>query len=178
MKITLFIPINYYLNFLLILFLSYTQLKGQTVETGKIGNAPFKIIIPKDWNNGLIMYVRGAGGGGPSDDLVEDEYKRKFNNTITSRGFAVAYSAFSKKDNAYTEALEETESLRSYFENKYGITGRTIITGHSMGGMISIATIEKYKDKYDGALPMCGFLPSPNVLLKICLVGYLMQKGI
>ena len=169
MKITVFIPINYFLNFLLILFLSYSQLKGQTVETGKIGNAPFKIIIPKNWNKGLIMYVRGAGGGGPKDDLIEDEYKRKFNNVITSRGYAVAYSAFSIKDDAYIVALEETEALRSYFENKYGIPKKTIITGHSMGGMISIATIEKYKDKYDGALPMCTFLGSPNLILKMCL---------
>ena len=57
------------------------------------------------------------------------------------------------------------QTLRLYFENKYGIPKKTIITGHSMGGMISIATIEKYKDKYDGALPMCTFMAS-NLILK------------
>ena len=169
MKISFFLQHKYFFTFLLISFFSVSYSKAQTIETGKIGKAPFKIIIPKNWNKGLIMYVRGAGGGGPNDDLVEDQNKRKFNNVINSRGFAVAYSAFSIKDDAYIVALEETEALRLYFENKYGVPKKTIITGHSMGGMVSIATIEKYKDKYDGALPMCTFLGSPNLILKMCL---------
>ena len=142
---------------------------GQKIEKGKIDTAPFKIIIPKNWNKGLVMYVRGAGGGGPMEKFKENERKKQFNNIISSRGFALAYSAFSKKGDSFLEAFEETEALRSYFVEKYGQPNTTLITGHSMGGMISIATIEAYKDKYDGALPMCSFLGSPNIFFKICL---------
>lgn len=150
---------------LLIPLLSY----GQKVEIGKINNAPFKIIIPENWNEGLVIYVRGAGGGGPLENFKENENKRLFNKTITSRGYALAYSAFSKEGDAFLEAFEETEALRSYFVEKYGQPNLTLITGHSMGGMISIATIEALKDKYNGALPMCSILSSPNIHSKICL---------
>jgi len=150
---------------LLIPLLSY----GQKIEIGKINNAPFKIIIPENWNEGLVMYVRGAGGGGPLENFNENENKKLFNKTITSRGYALAYSAFSKEGDAFLEAFEETEALRSYFVEKYGQPILTLVTGHSMGGMISIATIEAHKDKYNGALPMCSILPSPNIHSKICL---------
>ena len=156
------------IHFLVLLFF-YLISYGQKIETGKIDNAPFKIIIPENWNNGLVMYVRGAGGGGPLESFIEDENKKQFNQIITSRGYALAYSAFSKEGDSFFEAFEETEVLRSYFVEKYGQPDLTLITGHSMGGMISIASIETYKNKYDGALPMCSFLPSPNIHSKICL---------
>jgi hypothetical protein len=35
-----------------------------------------------------------------------------------------------------------------------------------MGGMISLATIEKYPSEYDGALPLCGWLAPVYTLLK------------
>lgn len=154
---------------ILVFLLSPLFSYGQRIETGKIDNAPFKIIIPKNWNKGLVMYVRGAGGGGPLESFNEDENKKQFNKIITSRGYALAYSAFSKEGDSFFEAYEETEVLRSYFVEKYGQPNLTLITGHSMGGMISIASIENYKDEYDGALPMCSFLPSPNIHSKICL---------
>ena len=56
---------------------------GQKIEKGKIDTAPFKIIIPKNWNKGLVMYVRGAGGGGPMEEFKENERKKQFNNIIS-----------------------------------------------------------------------------------------------
>lgn len=154
---------------IVVLFFFQSLSYGQKIEIGKIDNAPYKIIIPEKWNKGLVMYVRGAGGGGPMESFDENKNKKLFNQIITSRGYALAYSAFSKEGDSFFEAYEETEVLRSYFVEKYGQPNLTLITGHSMGGMISIASIENYKDKYDGALPMCSFLPSPNIHSKICL---------
>ena len=154
---------------ILVLLLVPLFLNGQKIEIGKINNAPFKIVIPENWNQGLVMYVRGAGGGGPQENFNENENKKSFNKTITSRGFALAYSAFSKKGDAFLEGFEDTEALRYYFVEKYGQPNLTLITGHSMGGMIAIATIEAHKDKYNGALPLCSILLSPNIHSKICL---------
>lgn len=156
-------------NWAIILFFACNIAQTQEVEKGKIEEAPFRIVIPENWNKGLVMYVRGAGGGGPLENFNEDENKKQFNKVITSRGYAVAYSAFSKEGDAFLEGFEETEALRSYFVEKYGQPNLTLITGHSMGGMISIATIEAHKDKYNGALPMCSILTSPSIHSKICL---------
>jgi pimeloyl-ACP methyl ester carboxylesterase len=46
--------------------------------------------------------------------------------------------------------------LRRYFVAKYGTPSETYVTGHSMGGHITMAIIERYPDVYQGAMPMCG----------------------
>src|SRR5690606_20144323 len=57
---------------------------------------------------------------------------------------------------AAQEGILETEALRQYFVEKYGKTYPTIISGNSQGGFITFATIERYGEAYDGALPLCG----------------------
>ncbi|HSG28658.1 MAG TPA: prolyl oligopeptidase family serine peptidase, partial [Candidatus Krumholzibacterium sp.] len=68
----------------------------------------------------------------------------------------LAQSAYSRQGWALEEAVPQTEALRRHFLKEYGKPKRTFITGHSMGGLITLATIEKYPDAYDGAMPMCG----------------------
>lgn len=46
--------------------------------------------------------------------------------------------------------------MRRHFVTKHGTPNETYITGHSMGGHITMAIIERYPDAYQGALPMCG----------------------
>ena len=73
-----------------------------------------------------------------------------------SRGFAFAASDYSAQGWAVKEAIEDTEALRRYFAAKYGVPSETYITGHSMGGHITMAVIERYPEAYQGAMPMCG----------------------
>jgi pimeloyl-ACP methyl ester carboxylesterase len=54
------------------------------------------------------------------------------------------------------EALDETEALRKFYVQKYGKPKRTFVTGHSMGGTITLALAETNPEAYDGALQMCG----------------------
>jgi pimeloyl-ACP methyl ester carboxylesterase len=75
---------------------------------------------------------------------------------FTSRGFAFAASNYSVQGWAVKEAIEDTEALRRYFTVKYGTPSETYITGHSMGGHITMAIIERYPEAYRGAMPMCG----------------------
>ncbi|MDA0196076.1 MAG: hypothetical protein O2951_13705 [Bacteroidetes bacterium] len=67
------------------------------------------------------------------------------------------------------EGIADTEALRAYFEMKYGKPNMALITGHSMGGIITIATIEKYPSEYNGALPLCGWLAPVHALFKTTL---------
>ena len=106
---------------LLIPLLSY----GQKIEIGKINNAPFKIIIPENWNEGLVMYVRGAGGGGPQENFNENENKKLFNKTITSRGYALAYSAFSKEGDAFFDVTIST--ISPFFKSDCNVAGVPLI---------------------------------------------------
>ena len=123
------------------------------VEAGTINGANFRIEVPANWNNGLVMYCHGYTLAGTNASL---EGGKPLRDVFLSRGFAVAQSAYSVQGWAVKEAVEDTEALRKYFVAKYGAPKETIVLGHSMGGVITLATIEKYPEVYDGALPMCG----------------------
>ena len=125
------------------------------VENGAINGAAFRIEMPATWNKGLVMYCHGYQTVG-STNSFENARAQAFRNVFLSRGFAVAESAYSTQGWAVKEAVEDTEALRRYFVGKHGKPNETIVLGHSMGGAISLATIEKYPEVYDGALPMCG----------------------
>ena len=77
-------------------------------------------------------------------------------DAFLSRGFAFAASDYSVQGWAVKEAIEETEALRRYFVAKHGAPSETYITGHSLGGHITMAIIERYPEVYQGAMPMCG----------------------
>ncbi len=130
--------------------------QANTVETGAINGAPFYIEIPKQWNKGLVLYAHGYTVAGGQPPAMESPGMRGIIDVFVSRGFAFAASSYSRQGWAVKEALEDTEALRRYVVSKYGAVSETYITGHSMGGHITMATIERYPDAYQGAMPMCG----------------------
>lgn len=123
------------------------------IETGTINGAAFRIEIPAEWNKGLVMYCHGYALAGTNPSL---DGGKPLRDVFLARGFAVAQSAYSVQGWAVKEGVEDTEALRRHFVAKYGQPTETIVLGHSMGGVITLATIEKYPEVYDGALPMCG----------------------
>lgn len=131
------------------------------VENGTINGAAFRIEMPSGPSKGLVMYCHGYQVAGTPNNF-ENARAQSLRKEFLSRGFAFAESAYSTQGWAVKEAVEDTEALRRYFVTKYGKPNETIVLGHSMGGAITIATIEKYPEVYDGALPMCGPL---NVIL-------------
>lgn len=131
------------------------------VENGSINGAAFRIELPASSIKGLVMYCHGYQVAGTPNNF-ENARAQALRKEFLSRGFAVAESAYSTQGWAVKEAVEDTEALRRYFVGKHGKPNETIVLGHSMGGAISLATIEKYPEVYDGALPMCGPL---NVIL-------------
>lgn len=126
------------------------DVKTPVVETGEIAGAAFRIDIPEDWNGGLVMYAHGYALAG-STPPFSVEYAKMAGKL----GYAVAQSRYSRQGWAAREGILDTEALRRYFVDTYGETYPTIIAGHSQGGVITFATIERYPEVYDGALPMC-----------------------
>jgi pimeloyl-ACP methyl ester carboxylesterase len=71
-------------------------------------------------------------------------------------GFAVLQSQFSVTGWALEHAVAETDALRKYFAEKFGEPSESIVSGHSMGGALTLKTIEQSPQLYNGALAMCG----------------------
>lgn len=127
-----------------------------TVDAGNINGAAFRIEIPADWNKGLVMYAHGYTTVGSPPSNPENPRVKALRDVFLSRKFAFAESAYSAQGWAVKEGIEDTEALRRHFVAKHGRPAETYIVGHSMGGHITVATIERYPEAYQGAMPMCG----------------------
>lgn len=131
-----------------------TAAPAEGVEVGAIGAAQYRIDIPKNFNGSLVLYCHGyspAPGKFDKDKPANDLMK-----AFLALGYAVAQSGYSAGGWAVKEGMEDTEALRRFFIGKYGKPKRTFVTGHSMGGTITLALAETFPDNYDAALQMCG----------------------
>ncbi|HLH41063.1 MAG TPA: alpha/beta fold hydrolase [Bryobacteraceae bacterium] len=128
-------------------------------EIGSINGAAFRIDVPENWNGSLVIYCHGYAA-----EPVRYDAKpiAPFLAVFTDEGYAVAQSGYAAGGWAVEQAVVDTESLRRYFLDKYGKPRRTIITGHSMGGFLTMMLMERYPTTYDAALPLCGPLAAPE----------------
>jgi pimeloyl-ACP methyl ester carboxylesterase len=136
--------------------------KAVHVETGMLDGAPFRIDMPEKWNGVLIIYYHGYS----KSPVTFDESKPNFmGNALSADGYAVAQSGYSVTGWAEERAIAETEALRQYAIAHYGQPKETYVMGHSMGGQLTLATIENYPNRYDGALPLCGLLQPTSLAI-------------
>jgi pimeloyl-ACP methyl ester carboxylesterase len=130
--------------------------RANIVDRGAINGAPYYIEIPAQWNKGLVLYTHGYTVFGTQPPSQDSPRMKALRDAFLTRGFAFAASDYSVQGWAVKEAIEDTEALRRYFVSKHGAPAETYITGHSMGGHITMAIIERYPEAYQGAMPMCG----------------------
>jgi len=140
----------------LLLFITVCGYADVRTEEGEMDGAPFRILMPEEWNGRLVLFAHGYSGttqlgrrGVPLQDYAVEN------------GYAMAYSGYNETGWAVGAGVACTEKLRQYFVSKYGDPERTYITGASMGGTITITLMETYPDVYDGGLPMGGAVASP-----------------
>ena len=123
------------------------------IETGSINGAAFRIDVPDNWNGGLVVYCHGYAEQPVKykEDKLPDVFQ-----VFIDQGYALAQSGYAAGGWAIQEAVVDTESLRRYFVGKYGAPKETFITGHSMGGFLTMMMMETYPTTYDAGLPLCG----------------------
>lgn len=141
--------------------------------------AGYRVEVPANWNGALVMYAHGYRGEG-AQLTVSNPSIRSY---LLANGFAWAASSYSRNHYDVKAGVLSTNSLARAFD---AITGKTprryFIHGHSMGGHITVASIEQFPNrecprgilghfcretveflgelaggvKYAGAVPMCG----------------------
>lgn len=137
----------------LLLLLLLPLLATAAVETGELNGSFYRIDMPEKFNGTLIVYCHGYGG---QVKAFNTDPASGFVAPLVADGFAVAQATYSAMGWAVKEALDDTEALRKLFIRTHGSPKRTFVMGHSMGGIISLAIIEKFPETYNGALPLCG----------------------
>lgn len=133
---------------------------GVTTQTGTLADgATYKIEVPANWNGILFLYSHGyvvPGSPNPAQDVaISDPATRFF---MLSRGFALAGSSYATTGWAIEQALPDQIAVLDIFDKMVGKPKQTIAWGHSLGGMITAGLIQRYPDRFDAALPMCGVL--------------------
>lgn len=133
-------------------------------EVGELNGAQFRIDVPENWNGGLVMHCHGYSHmpGRPFDASKPNRVAQVF----ALDGYAVAQSGYSAGGYAVREAVQDTEALRRYFEDRYAGTKETWVTGESMGGFVTMMLIEMFPDTYAGGLPLCAPLGPTTFFVK------------
>jgi pimeloyl-ACP methyl ester carboxylesterase len=142
----------------LLLAVSASASAAVTTTTGTLSDgATYLIEVPSPWNGTLLLYSHGyvvPGAPNPAQD-VGDPGTRAF---LLANGFALAGSSYATTGWAIHEALPDQIAVLDAFHHSVGRPTRTIAWGHSLGGIITAGLIQKFPDRFDAALPMCGVL--------------------
>ena len=147
-----------------VLFAAVVSAHGKT-EFGKLQAAEFRIDVPDNWNHGLVVYCHGydphsVGVGYDPTKPLPPELA-----VFVKDGYALVQSGYSTGGWALEQAIPDIEALRKYFVGKYGQPKETYLTGHSLGGLLTVAIIEKSPEPYDAGLDLCGVVGNATTVL-------------
>jgi pimeloyl-ACP methyl ester carboxylesterase len=130
---------------------------GRQTYTGVIDGADFKVETPEHWNGTLLIFSHPyypasmpefPPGHGNRDDTQ---------TWLLEQGYALAASDFRGRTGyVVKEAVEDQIRVLDWFEEHVGRPRRTVATGSSGGGAISLLLAEKYPRRIDGVLAMCA----------------------
>jgi pimeloyl-ACP methyl ester carboxylesterase len=144
----------------------WSQARALKIDTGSITGARYKIIFPENWKRKLIIYAHGYEFVGSVPRQSQNPQFLMNMKPFLDRGFAIAASDYSIQGYAIREGVENSEALREYFIKKYGRPDTTFMVGHSMGGGITLATMEHFGKNYNGGLPLCPLSSRSYVQLR------------
>jgi pimeloyl-ACP methyl ester carboxylesterase len=140
-----------------------------TETHGRLGEADYLIYQPAIWNGDLVLWAHGAippfkpagvfwfpvplGFGTETTNL----YFARLRNHALCNGFAWAASAFARHGAAIAEGIRDTHLLNAIAPRHLGAApAATYVTGHSLGGLVTIALAEQFPHRYAGALTTSG----------------------
>jgi pimeloyl-ACP methyl ester carboxylesterase len=131
---------------------AFEALPGARADFGRLGGAVYQVEVPDNWNGRLVLFMHGYGELGPETSATAPDFRRY----LIGHGFAWGASSFSSTSLIPGRAVDETAAVWDYFARTYGRPNRTYITGFSMGGAATHIAAERYPDRFDGALALCG----------------------
>ena len=144
-----------------LLCLSLSAQAQVTTVTGQTkGPAYYTIAVPDAWNGDLVIWNHGYDfnpvspnpGLGPLAPLQLAE------------GYAVAASSYQQSQWAVFSTRKDIDRLVDAFEDEFGEPNNIIITGASLGGIVTADALERGDlDDVAGAYTLCGAMAGSRV---------------
>lgn len=133
-------------------------------EYGTSDGASYRIDVPAKWNHEVIMFYHGYST--QPVRFAQGEKISPMFQPMFDEGYAVLQSGYSAGGWAVEQAYADTEKLRQLFTNKHGKPKQQWVMGMSMGGTLTVLTIESKPDIYAGALSLCGAIEPSDRLVQ------------
>lgn len=147
-------------------------------EEGTIGRSDFRIDLPSGdgtpsapaWNHELVIYFHGYQGEPQrfhANPLTQSPFPpSRLVEQLLTRGFAVAQPGYSSGGWAVASATADAEALRRYFIQHYGDPTTSLVVGQSMGGLLTVLSLERHPDEYAGGFSICGVLTPADLIMQ------------
>lgn len=142
---------------------------SRALDQGELNGAKYAIVLPAQWNRQLILVAPPlrpeteplAAAFSPEDVA----YK-----TLFTEGWMIAKTSFRRNGIIIADGLADLDALRAYIARKYGQPERVLVTGESLGGLVSMLVAEREPRQpplYDGVLavsPMLQLRETPTTI--------------
>ena len=138
---------------------AFTALPGAKAYYGRLGGAVYEIEIPDHWNHRLVLYMHGFESLAPQAYVQQPSLR----DYLIRSGFAWGATSTSSTSLIPGREADETAALWDYFARRFGRPSFTYVTGESMGGAATNIAAERYANRFDGALGLCGFAGQPAI---------------
>ncbi|WBQ06753.1 alpha/beta hydrolase family protein [Kribbella sp. CA-293567] len=130
---------------------------GRQTYTGVIDGAEYKIEMPERWNGTLLLYSHPYYPAGMPDFPPGYGNRMDSEAYFLEQGYALAASDFKGRTGFVMKAaVTDQIGVLDWFERHLGKPRRTVATGSSGGGAISLLLAEKFPGRVDGVLSMCA----------------------
>ncbi len=129
----------------------------ERVITGETGpGSQYQLFLPRTWNGTAIFYSHGIRDVLEPVSLRDQDNLGAIRDQLGQLGFAVAYSSYSENGYAEKDGAQRTHQLRGLLTSQFGAPQRSLLVGHSLGGLIALDLAERFSNQYDGVAAMCG----------------------
>jgi hypothetical protein len=124
------------------------------VFTGILNGAAYRVEVPLRWNGDLVVWAHGFRGTGTTVWVDSTPLRAQH----VQQGFAWAASSYQTNGYDVGHGITDSHALLNLVRTlTHARTHDVYMTGASMGGHITGAEIERFRD-FDGAMPICGVL--------------------
>jgi hypothetical protein len=133
--------------------LAETSNADEVLDGTTDGGAFFRIVVPDVWNGDLAIWNHGFSLApiGPVSDLGP------LAAVQLAQGYAVAASSYQQTGWAVFKTKNDAQNMVNVFEANFGTPNNVLLTGASLGGIVSTTIIEKaHVGNLVGAFTFCG----------------------
>ncbi len=135
---------------------------------GEIDGAKYRILLPAEWNGTLLLYSHGYRAPDPvAPDFTVGSTRAEpspgYNDggvplarNLLSEGYALAGSGWASNGWAVDDGVKANTDLYEFFSETVGTPERVYAWGDSLGGLVTMETVEANPDWVSGAAPLCG----------------------